>query len=247
MISFDTSMKISTNYSMREDHDFWNILQDCYNKNINSTPSQRIPKYIHQIWLGKKIPTELLQLTDTVRQYNPDYNYKLWTDDDINIFDDKTKQQFNSTPNLGQRSDILRYAILEKHGGIYLDTDFTCHRSFDSLLHVDFFIGIAYDKTPTLFNGLLGTAPGNTLIKSINNILEISYNDGMGVIRSTGPLYITDRIRNNYKVVEKFLALPVTYFYPFPNFSQDRIYGDDYKKYVKPETICTHLWHSRWN
>ena len=247
MVSFNTSMEISTNYSMRENNDFWNTLQNCYDKNINSIPLQQIPKYIHQIWLGKKIPTELLQLTDTVRQHNYDYNYKLWTDDDINMFDEKTKQQFYSTPNLGQRSDILRYAILEKHGGIYLDTDFICHRSFDSLLHVDFFIGIAYDRAPELFNGLIGTTPGNPLITSIRNISEITYNDGMSVIRSTGPHYVTNRIKNNYKIVERFLALPVTYFYPFPNFSQDRIYGDDYTKYVKPETICTHLWHSRWN
>ena len=239
-------MKISTNYALREDLDFWNILNECFNNNIKLTSQQQIPKYIHQIWLGEKMPTELLHLTNTVKQCNPNYNYKLWTDNDISMFCDKTKQQLYSTPNLGQQSDILRYAILEKYGGIYLDTDFICHRSFDSLLHVDFFIGIAYDKTPTLFNGLIGTTPSNKLIKSINNISEISFNDSMSIMRSTGPFHITDKIKGNYKAVEKFLPLPVTYFYPFPNFSQDRTYGNDYTKYIKQETICTHLWHSRW-
>jgi mannosyltransferase OCH1-like enzyme len=76
------------NYDNMIHNEDWKKIISCYN-NFELNKDVIIPKKIHQIWLGKKIPTELLQLTDTVRQHNPDYNYKLWTDDDINILFDK--------------------------------------------------------------------------------------------------------------------------------------------------------------
>ena len=45
----------------------------------------------------------------------------------------------------------------------------------------------------------------------------------------------------------KIVVLPLTYFYPYPNFDKDKVKGNDYKKYITEETICIHLWDSRWN
>jgi mannosyltransferase OCH1-like enzyme len=43
-----------------------------------------IPKIIHHIWMGKNnIPIENLKLADTVRKKNPDFEYILWKDDDV--------------------------------------------------------------------------------------------------------------------------------------------------------------------
>lgn len=43
---------------------------------------------------------------------------------------------FDAACNYGEKADILRYEILERHGGVYADVDVACLRSFDRLLEV---------------------------------------------------------------------------------------------------------------
>lgn len=244
--TFEQCMSLSKNYSKKNLPEKWKIIEDLYNNNMSLTKDSRIPKKIHQIWLGGPVPETILKLTNTVQEKNPDYEYKLWTDNDITNYNFKNKNLFYSTKNLGQRSDILRYAILQEYGGIYLDADFISYKSFDSLLHLDFFVGVSYDKEPTVFNGLIGAVPGCKIITEANNILELKNNDNMDVIKTTGPWFLTSKIYKNYKEIKKIVVLPLTYFYPFPNGSEDRTRGDNYNDYIFEETICLHLWHTKW-
>ena len=246
-MQFGALMDTSSNYKQRTMLDKWEILESHFNKNIKSTGTQKIPKIIHQIWLGEGIPNDLYKCFDSVKDKNPGYEYKLWTEEEIKDFDFKNKELFNSCKNLGQKSDILRYALLEKFGGIYLDADFIAIKSFDELLHLDFFTGVAYDKEPTLFNGLIGCVPGHELMQDLNNIEYVSDRDGMDVIKSTGPWYLTKKLFKKINKLENIVVLPLAYFYPYPNFDHDRVKGYDYMEYVNIKTICIHLWNSRWN
>ena len=36
--------------------------------------------------------------------------------------------------NLAERADVLRYEILRRHGGVYVDVDVECLRPLDDLL-----------------------------------------------------------------------------------------------------------------
>jgi mannosyltransferase OCH1-like enzyme len=247
MIDFESSMSSSKNYSIRTSPEKWGILKELYNKNIQSNKQQKIPKIIHQIWLGSPIPPSLVQLMNSVKASNPSYIYHIWTDKEVETYNFKNKDLYNRAKNQGQKSDILRYAILKDFGGIYVDTDFIGVQSFDNLLHLDFFTGTSYDSKPTLLNGLIGSTANNLLIEDLNKILSISDKDGMDIIKSTGPWYLTDKFFDNYKKIDNIIALPLSYFYPFPSEPYDKIHGEDYNRYIKPETICIHLWHSRWN
>lgn len=244
--AFDICMSRSSHYKDRIHSDDWQFLKKQYDL-INVSGKQKIPKKIHQIWLGDYLPPSLFDLTETIKSVNKGYEYKLWNENDIENLQYLNHDLYDKTSNLGQRSDIIRYAILQQHGGIYLDTDFYGVKSFDDLLHLDFFTGIAYDREPTMFNGLIGCTSNNSLINEINNISHIQNNDGMDIIKSTGPWYMTNKILTNKNIVDKFVGLPVTYFYPFPNFQQDKHLGDDFRSYITDTTICIHLWHSRWN
>lgn len=247
MKSFSECMINSSNYANKNLQDKWAILEKLYDDNLKPTGLDRIPKVIHQIWLGSQPSDNLLKLSDSIKKANPGYEYKLWKDEDAEEFWFENKNLFNSAKNLGQKSDILRYAILKKYGGIYLDTDFIGLKSFDSLVHLDFFTGVSYDKEPTLFNGLIGCVPNHPLMSEINKITEIRDGDGMEVIKSTGPWFMTSKLFKNLDKAGKLVVLPVSYFYAYPNFSQDRILGDMYINYVSGESICVHLWESKWN
>lgn len=247
MKTFSQGMVNSSNYQNKNLQDKWQILEDLYIKNINSSGNNRIPKIIHQIWLGEKVNDNLIKFSDSIKKCNPDYEYRLWTDVEAENYNFKNKDIFNKATNLGQKSDILRYAILKEFGGIYMDTDFYGLKSFDSLLHLDFFTGVSYDKEPTLFNGLIGCTPNNQLMDEINVLGDIRDGDGMEVIKTTGPWFMTGKLFKNLSLAGKLVVLPVSYFYPYPNFTHDRILGTNPDTYISDDSICVHLWESKWN
>ena len=38
----------------------------------------KIPKIIHQIWIGEEMPDKLKGFTDKMKSEHPDYEYYLW-------------------------------------------------------------------------------------------------------------------------------------------------------------------------
>ena len=60
------------------------------------------------------------------KQFNNDFEYILWDEASIIQLGLKNMYAFQQTKNLGAKSDIARYEILNKFGGVYVDTDFEC-------------------------------------------------------------------------------------------------------------------------
>jgi len=85
-----------------------------------------IPKIIHQIWIGNKPPP--INLMNTWKEKNPDYEYILWNENEFikRKFNITLKDKVNKMEELCGKADILRYEILYKYGGIYLDADSIC-------------------------------------------------------------------------------------------------------------------------
>ena len=92
-----------------------------------------IPKIIHQIWIGTKpAPTKLM---DTWKDKNPDFTYIRWNEKEIK----KRKLTLNCSNRINEieeingKADIIRWEILYEYGGIYIDLDYICNKSFDDL------------------------------------------------------------------------------------------------------------------
>lgn len=248
--TFDESMQLSLGYNNSRTHqDKWDILINRYDLLKNAPTLQtKIPKIIHQVWIGGNMPLREQEMCNQVKQFALENNwqYFLWTEDNINqLTEFKNIHEFNSTPNNGQKSDIIRSQILYQYGGVYLDTDFVLLKMFDELLDLDFFCGVAYDEFPSLFNGLIGTTPGNILIADMLNLdIGVGYSDGMDIINTTGPYFITRKVFKHIETFTNMLVLPVSFFYPFPNTDINK--RPDYKVYVQPETIACHVWSGSW-
>jgi hypothetical protein len=60
-------------------------------------------------------------MAQTWREKHPDWEYRLWTDDDlerlVTDFYPHFLEQFLSYPNPVQRADAGRYLVLHRHGG----------------------------------------------------------------------------------------------------------------------------------
>jgi mannosyltransferase OCH1-like enzyme len=101
-----------------------------------------IPKVIHLIWLGGKRPAIFDITLNEIKRINNDYEVKEWNDDNID-FELIQKDFYNITENVGSKSDILRFEILNKYGGIYMDYDFIQIKKFDELVEMKMKLGIA--------------------------------------------------------------------------------------------------------
>jgi len=112
---------------------------------------KEIPKIIHQVWVGPhSMPEPLKKCIETVKKHHPDWEYHLWTDenipDDFCLKDELRGdhcEQFQGNENgLGRMSDVLRLGMLWQYGGVYLDTDMEALKPIDTLLEgLEFFLG----------------------------------------------------------------------------------------------------------
>jgi mannosyltransferase OCH1-like enzyme len=107
--------------------------------NVKTTTSQEnIPKIIIQTWKSNSVPQRYMQLIESIKKYNPDYEYLFFTDNDIENFLKINYPDYYRTylalPIKIQRIDFFRYIAVYHFGGFYMDLDMLCLKPFDDLL-----------------------------------------------------------------------------------------------------------------
>ena len=222
-----------------------------YNNYINNTNTKSlIPKIIHHIWLGGSLPEKYLNYVLSWKKFNPTWTHILWSDNNTKNLNLINQDKFDQTKNLGQKSDILRYEILYKYGGIYVDTDFECLKPFDDLMTLKFFTGIAYPSTIEMYIGLIASIPEHPIIKScIYDMDKIDDRDAMKVMSTTGNYHFTKCFLNNIINNEDddgVVAFPMDFFYPFPNTTRATCVGKDRNKFIKDCSYAIHHWGVSW-
>jgi hypothetical protein len=86
-----------------------------------------IPLNIFQVWIGNQMPIKMQELINKIQYENPEFSYKCYSNDDCIEF---LKTNFNieilNTYHIlipgSYKSDLMRFALLYKYGGIYIDT-----------------------------------------------------------------------------------------------------------------------------
>lgn len=245
-MKFDTLIRRSAAYSQQEQESpSWQTVKALYENNYYVSNVTKIPKKIHQIWLGGDLPRKYRMLSESWNRFHPEWEYKLWTDKDVEGFGLKNKELFYKANNNGQRSDIFRYEILNRYGGLYVDTDFECLKPFDDLMYLDFFTGISYDAKMVLYIGLIASVPDHPILRQC--IDSMGGYDGQTahiIMDVTGPYYFTrcflKSVNNESKGV---VAFPMDFFYPLPNYLRDT--KEPYK-YVKDFSYAIHHWAVTW-
>ncbi len=233
----------------------WELLESLFNKNYKKSTNNKIPKIIHQIWLGGEIPKISIELSNRMMEINSDWEYKLWNEQDIQEIGLKNIELYNNTQNYGSKSDIARYEILQRFGGIYIDTDFECVKSFNDLCNLDFFAGNGHVDTPELFNSIIGSVPNgkiiNSFVEGLNDVKK--FNEYINnIMNTTGPYYITRTYFDNTTIDDNSVIFPTKFFFPFPAVYRHTVrnYSEIAERYVKTfineNTYCIHLWQTTW-
>jgi inositol phosphorylceramide mannosyltransferase catalytic subunit len=233
-------------YNSSEEHV---ILKALYEKNyLNGSGEPKIPKIIHQIWLGSSLPEQYKKWTSTWSKFHPDWEYRLWLDKDAEGFklSPIARKHFDESGNYGQKSDILRHEILNTYGGLYVDTDFECLKSFDDLRYLTFFTSSGYNEYVELYPALIGCVPNNPIsLRYINDMPPMGTRNWKEMFETTGPYYYTRCFMKEVtKDIEGIVAFPPKFFYPWPNNVMN---SPDRYSYVKSYSYAIHHWEVSWS
>jgi mannosyltransferase OCH1-like enzyme len=219
-----------------------------------------IPKIIHFIWLGSELPNKYQKFINSWRNYHPEWEIKIWDDCAVKSLNLKNKKLFDRASNFGYKSDLARYEILYRYGGIYVDIDFECLSSFNFLHdNYEFYAGL-FPHQGIIANGLLASKPGHPILKDcIDNITVLPQKNGdkecdISIQLISGPHHFTKCILkyiDQNKQDNKIMILPAGYLFAFPAnkneaFWSGKISADDLLKYRCAESIAIHYWGCSW-
>ena len=106
-----------------------------------------IPQVIHYCWFGRgEIPELAKKCIASWRKYMPDYQYKLWNEDNFDVNSVPYTKEAYESRKFAFVSDYVRLWALEREGGVYLDTDVEVFKPFDDLLGYRAFAGFEGSK-----------------------------------------------------------------------------------------------------
>lgn len=235
----------------------WNYLAKRFDvwrtKYENTKIEHAIPHKIHQIWIGSDLPKKYYDWCNSWKKLNPEWDYKLWQEQDIlGLLDEDLKYAFVNSKSFGPKGDIARYAILQKEGGVYCDTDFECIKPLDKITETcTMFAATIFSEKPEISGAIFASVPDHPLLFVILEGLKkpvLSENSDT-ILNTTGPAFLTRMIlEHKDTVLETDVFFPSHYFYPFPNFCRNEKLSSDgiKKKYCKPCTYGIHYWEVSW-
>jgi mannosyltransferase OCH1-like enzyme len=228
---------------------FFKSLYQQYNLSV-IMPSKhlKIPKIIHQIWLGSPVPDVFNEYMQSwvAHHCGPDWLYILWDDQKIKDFKLYNQAIYDSSSNFGQKSDIVRWEILYTFGGLYVDVDFECFASFDIFHYAyDFYVGLQPldSQIVQLNNALVGSCAGHPILKHCIVTIKDDWARYKGAPQTTGPVHFT---RSFYLTANKYgtvdIAFPASYFYPLG--TTDTIINKE--QWIESGAYAVHWWAKTW-
>ncbi len=135
-----------------------------------------IPKILHRVWLGgAAMPEEFVRYGETWKAHHPDWEHRLWTEDSLPS-DLRRREILERFRMPAERSDLLRYELVWRYGGVYVDTDMECLRPIDELAEgVDFFAA-EHKKGRQINNQPIGATPGHPILEAaVRDAASVEY------------------------------------------------------------------------
>jgi len=144
----DLMKKYSAQYEEPDSQKKLSMLRKNYERlkpsKITKKHSPIIPKVIHQIWPGNDpIPKNYQYFLETWRKHHPHWQIKIWKEYDLIKENFQTMDLYWRARGYAERADIMRYEVLRRYGGLYIDMDIECFANFDELHYkYDFYTNI---------------------------------------------------------------------------------------------------------
>ena len=206
-----------------------------------------IPRTIHYCWFGRGAMPELAQkCIASWHKYMPDWDYKLWNEDNFDVSQVVYIKEAYEARKYAFVSDFVRLFVLEREGGIYLDTDVEVFRSFEELLEFRAFAGFEGSKYLPLGTCVLASeAHGIWVSEQLDYYRDRHFLKEDGTMdNTTNVQFITAKMREQGFVqngmeqdFKDLHVFPVDYFCPMQTTGEF---------FHTNNTYCNHLGMGSW-
>lgn len=235
-----------------------------------------IPRIIHQTWREVSIPTEWTACVQGWKQLHPEWEHKMWTDEDNRSLIKNEYPWFLATydsyPHNIQKASAAKYFILHKYGGVYADIDMQCLVTLNSLLnqytsnasHTDIFIAGYCDSVRRMVgDAIICCSPGHPLFNVIfQELLSTASKSNpeslASVLETTGNKILNYSVElYKQKYAKEYSTCPVyilksTIFYPISATSSVSTSVSTAPKQLGtrrkfPSSWTVHHWAATWH
>lgn len=195
-----------------------------------------IPRVFHQVWLGKEpMPDEFVRYRKSWTTHHPGWTVRLWRRDTMPAL--QNQELYDKSLKFPQKTDIARYELLYRYGGVYIDADFECFRNMEPLLHgVEAFA--ALEDREAIGISILGARSGHpafrALIDRLASWVRAHPRDPINV--QTGPIYATHVLKGRKDIT----LFGPELFYPY-SWAERHRKGEHF-----PRAYAAHHWAGAW-
>jgi len=207
-----------------------------------------IPKIIHYCWFGRgEMPELALRCIESWHRFLPDYDYKLWNEDNFDINCNAYVKEAYEAKKYAFVTDYVRLYALYTEGGIYMDTDVEVLKPYDDLLDLPGFTGYEGSKHLPPVTGTMASEPRNEWVKeqlaAYDDIHFLKEDGSLDTMPNTARIsqimkeggFVQDGKKRVYKDMNIF---PVEYFCPRQTTGE---------VFITDKTYCDHHFMGSWN
>jgi hypothetical protein len=198
----------------------------------------RIPRTIHRVWLGAaSMPQEHEVFRETFARHHPDWEMRLWTDEDLPALGIGAAERERARTH-AELSNLVRYEVLHRHGGVYVDTDVECRRPLTPLLRgIDAFA--ALEIPGGVGNAILGSIPGHPAFARAARLARDTLGTGVHSPDANGPRFLS-LILEQGEQGANVAVFAARQFYPYLWDELER------RHETFPDAYAVHHWTLSW-
>lgn len=204
-----------------------------------------VPLVIYRGWLTDIISAEMKKVVDNTIKMTPEFDNYFYSDIDSleyirNNFEPNVANAFNCLKPGAYKSDLWRYCILYKKGGVYLDIKMELHMPLIDIIkeYPKFFVGNAEGSNGNpknqVWNGLMISPPGNPVFKDcideiVINCKNRDYKENN--LDITGPCLLW-RMMNKHESPTFVSSMPISWNEAeYKIFYKNKLFLSQYKEH----------------
>ena len=198
-------------------------------------PRMLLPRVLHRVWVGgAELPAAHVEFGRGFERLHPGWEVRLWTDADLGALG-FTDAEVGRVRTASELSNLMRYEVLRRFGGVYFDTDVESRRPLEGLLAgVEAFA--ALELPGRVGTAVLGAVPGHPAFERAARLSRQTIGLGPHSADANGPYFFSLVLEQEPGVT----IFGADKFYPYLWDEPERA-GDEF-----PDAYAVHHWTLSW-
>lgn len=199
-----------------------------------------IPKIIHYVWVTDS-PLKYPEFRVSWMKHNPDYTFYFWTLNNLPFEKmSETAREIIQDKKLFflVKAELLKHEMLRIFGGIYVDHDMECLRSFDCFLANDCFTGVE-GPDGNIGTAIIGSVKGGIQVSQYSDHIQTRYQYDYELCNRSPVRTVGPRDRTYQEIFKRATVYPMEYFYPFNCMEPEKRMLDF------PKSFAKHYWNCK--